>query len=73
MSPDCNDTISKDVMGVHQIRPEEIKLNTFPGPTTRAREGDRIEVKVTNKITKFNPFGKLERVSIHWHGIRQVR
>lgn len=70
-SPDCNAT--KDVLGVHQILPVEIPLNTFPGPTIRARQGDRVEVTVTNKIRKPNPFGQpAERVAIHWHGIRQV-
>lgn len=73
-SPDCDAPTAKDVLGVHQIAPTEIKLGTtFPGPTIRARAGDRIEVNVTNKIRKENPFGEPpERVSIHWHGIRQL-
>ncbi|XP_039136095.1 laccase-22-like [Dioscorea cayenensis subsp. rotundata] len=37
----------------------------FPGPTLYAREGDNVLVKVTNHI-KYN-------VTIHWHGIRQIR
>ncbi|XP_044473121.1 laccase-4-like [Mangifera indica] len=37
----------------------------FPGPTLYAREGDTVLVKVTNHV-KYN-------VSIHWHGIRQLR
>ncbi|KAL8167937.1 hypothetical protein V2J09_009436 [Rumex salicifolius] len=37
----------------------------FPGPTLYAREGDNVLVKVTNHV-KYN-------VSIHWHGIRQLR
>ncbi|MBA0726620.1 hypothetical protein Golax_002436 [Gossypium laxum] len=37
----------------------------FPGPTLYAREGDRVLVKVVNHV-KYN-------VSIHWHGIRQLR
>ncbi|KAI4324459.1 hypothetical protein MLD38_029948 [Melastoma candidum] len=37
----------------------------FPGPTLYAREGDNVLVKVANKV-KYN-------VSIHWHGIRQLR
>ncbi|KAK9153571.1 hypothetical protein Sjap_001051 [Stephania japonica] len=37
----------------------------FPGPTLYAREGDRVLVKVVNQV-KYN-------LSIHWHGIRQLR
>ncbi|XXG66392.1 hypothetical protein AAC387_Pa05g3881 [Persea americana] len=37
----------------------------FPGPTLYAREGDNVLVKVVNHV-KYN-------VSIHWHGIRQLR
>ncbi|KAK3031380.1 hypothetical protein RJ639_036088 [Escallonia herrerae] len=37
----------------------------FPGPTLYAREGDTVLVKVDNHV-KYN-------VSIHWHGIRQLR
>ncbi|GLJ23662.1 hypothetical protein SUGI_0448070 [Cryptomeria japonica] len=37
----------------------------FPGPAIVAREGDRVIVKVTNHISN--------NVSIHWHGIRQLR
>lgn len=37
----------------------------FPGPTIEAREGDRLVIKVTNHV-KYN-------VSIHWHGVRQLR
>ncbi|GER28591.1 laccase [Striga asiatica] len=37
----------------------------FPGPTITAREGDRVTVKVVNHV-KYN-------VSIHWHGVRQLR
>ncbi|KZV17167.1 laccase-4-like [Dorcoceras hygrometricum] len=37
----------------------------FPGPTIYAREGDTVVVKVMNNV-KYN-------VSIHWHGIRQLR
>ncbi|KAL8224694.1 hypothetical protein R6Q57_017251 [Mikania cordata] len=36
-----------------------------PGPTLYAREGDTVLVRVVNKV-KYN-------VSIHWHGIRQLR
>ncbi|KMT18262.1 hypothetical protein BVRB_2g024280 [Beta vulgaris subsp. vulgaris] len=37
----------------------------FPGPTLRAREGDNVLVKVINDVS-YN-------VTIHWHGIRQLR
>ncbi|KAL8089557.1 hypothetical protein AgCh_039142 [Apium graveolens] len=37
----------------------------FPGPTVSAREGDRVLIKVVNHV-KYN-------LSIHWHGIRQIR
>ncbi|XP_022730327.1 laccase-4-like [Durio zibethinus] len=37
----------------------------YPGPTLVAREDDTILVKVVNHV-KYN-------VSIHWHGIRQIR
>ncbi|EEF28494.1 laccase-4 [Ricinus communis] len=37
----------------------------FPGPTLYAREDDTVLVRVVNKV-KYN-------VSIHWHGVRQLR
>ncbi|GAB4857379.1 Laccase-4 [Ancistrocladus abbreviatus] len=37
----------------------------FPGPTLHAREDDTVLVTVVNQV-KYN-------VSIHWHGIRQLR
>ncbi|KAI7755682.1 hypothetical protein M8C21_033566 [Ambrosia artemisiifolia] len=37
----------------------------FPGPTIVAREDDTVTVKVVNHV-KYN-------VSIHWHGVRQLR
>ncbi|CAO2839392.1 unnamed protein product [Amaranthus hypochondriacus] len=37
----------------------------FPGPRIIAREGDRLEIRVVNHV-KYN-------VTIHWHGIRQLR
>ncbi|XP_060176437.1 laccase-4-like [Lycium barbarum] len=37
----------------------------FPGPTVYAREGDTVLVNVVNHV-KYN-------VSIHWHGVRQLR
>ncbi|XP_071714837.1 laccase-4-like [Rutidosis leptorrhynchoides] len=37
----------------------------FPGPQIVANEGDSISVKVTNYVQ--------HNITIHWHGIRQVR
>ncbi|XP_073063018.1 laccase-4 [Primulina eburnea] len=37
----------------------------FPGPTIRAREDDTLLIKVVNYVN-YN-------VSIHWHGVRQLR
>ncbi|XP_015960800.1 laccase-17 [Arachis duranensis] len=37
----------------------------FPGPRIIAREGDRLVIKVVNHVQ--------HNVTIHWHGIRQVR
>ncbi|GMG98270.1 hypothetical protein Nepgr_000110 [Nepenthes gracilis] len=37
----------------------------FPGPPIVAREGDRVLVKVVNRVRS--------NVSFHWHGVRQLR
>ncbi|PON75583.1 Laccase [Parasponia andersonii] len=37
----------------------------FPGPRIVAREGDRVLIKVVNHVPN--------NVTIHWHGIRQLR
>ncbi|KAH0696435.1 hypothetical protein KY290_013797 [Solanum tuberosum] len=37
----------------------------FPGPTIYAREGDRVQINVTNHA-QYN-------MSIHWHGLKQYR
>uniref|UniRef100_A0A7N0UBE3 Laccase n=1 Tax=Kalanchoe fedtschenkoi TaxID=63787 RepID=A0A7N0UBE3_KALFE len=37
----------------------------FPGPRIVAREGDRLLIKVINHVPN--------NISIHWHGIRQLR
>ncbi|KAD6119803.1 hypothetical protein E3N88_11074 [Mikania micrantha] len=37
----------------------------FPGPRIIAREGDRLVIKVVNHVPN--------NISIHWHGIRQLR
>ncbi|KAL2481559.1 Laccase-17 [Abeliophyllum distichum] len=37
----------------------------FPGPPVMAREGDRLLIEVVNHVP--------HNISIHWHGIRQLR
>ncbi|XP_057953135.1 laccase-17-like [Malania oleifera] len=37
----------------------------YPGPRIIAREGDRLLIKVVNHVQR--------NISIHWHGIRQLR
>ncbi|GMH28940.1 hypothetical protein Nepgr_030783 [Nepenthes gracilis] len=37
----------------------------LPGPRIIAREGDRLEIKVVNRV-KYN-------ITVHWHGVRQLR
>ncbi|XP_010540018.1 PREDICTED: laccase-1 [Tarenaya hassleriana] len=37
----------------------------FPGPMVAVREGDTVEIKVTNRIS--------HNTTIHWHGLRQYR
>ncbi|KAL8146517.1 hypothetical protein AgCh_004299 [Apium graveolens] len=46
-------------------KPIVIVNKRFPGPTLYAREGDTVLINVVNNV-KYN-------VSIHWHGIRQLR
>ncbi|CAD6343285.1 unnamed protein product [Miscanthus lutarioriparius] len=38
---------------------------SYPGPTIYAREGDRVVVRVTNRVE--------HNVTIHWHGLKQRR
>ncbi|POO01465.1 Copper-resistance protein [Trema orientale] len=51
-APDCLEHV---VMGIN---------GQFPGPTIRAKAGDTVSVRLTNKLLT-------EGVVIHWHGIRQ--
>lgn len=37
----------------------------YPGPRITAREGDRVLIKIVNHVSN--------NISIHWHGIRQLR
>nr|AAK37829.1 laccase [Pinus taeda] len=55
----------KNVTRLCHTEPIVTANGKFPGPTIHAREGDTVTVKVTNHVT-YN-------VSIHWHGIRQLR
>lgn len=55
----------KNVTRICHTKPIVTVNGEFPGPTIKAREGDRLVIKVTNHV-KYN-------VSIHWHGIRQLR
>lgn len=52
-SPDCMEGVVMAING------------QFPGPTIRAKAGDTIVVRLTNKLTT-------EGLVIHWHGIRQI-
>ncbi|PSR86345.1 L-ascorbate oxidase [Actinidia chinensis var. chinensis] len=51
-SPDCIEGVVMAING------------QFPGPTIRARAGDKVHIELTNKL-------HTEGVVIHWHGISQ--
>ncbi|KAK4432347.1 Laccase-17 [Sesamum alatum] len=55
----------QNVMRLCQAKSIVTVNDQFPGPTITAREGDRVTVKVVNHV-QYN-------VTIHWHGIRQLR
>lgn len=55
----------KNVTRICHTKPIVTVNGEFPGPTIEAREGDTLLIKVTNHV-KYN-------VSIHWHGVRQLR
>jgi laccase len=55
----------KNVSRLCHTKPIVTVNGEFPGPTIYAREGDTVIVNVTNHV-KYN-------VSIHWHGVRQLR
>jgi len=53
--------------GIHEILPkEEVSMflfnNQFPGPLIRVKEGDWVQVNLTNK--------SFESHTIHWHGVQ---
>ncbi|GLJ19464.1 hypothetical protein SUGI_0351410 [Cryptomeria japonica] len=55
----------KNVSRLCHTKPIVTVNGQFPGPTIYAREGDTVLINVTNRVT-YN-------LSIHWHGIRQLR
>ncbi|XP_058093571.1 laccase-22-like isoform X1 [Magnolia sinica] len=57
--------VMKNTTRLCQTKPIVTVNGQFPGPTLHAREGDNVLVKVVNHV-KYN-------VTIHWHGIRQLR
>ncbi|OAY43688.1 laccase-4 [Manihot esculenta] len=59
------DVVMKNTTRLCSTKPIVTVNGRFPGPTLYAREGDTVLVRVVNKV-KYN-------VSIHWHGIRQLR
>ncbi|KAK8563855.1 hypothetical protein V6N12_035991 [Hibiscus sabdariffa] len=59
------DVVMKNTTRLCSSKPIVTVNGKFPGPTLYAREGDTVLVKVVNHV-KYN-------VSIHWHGIRQLR
>ncbi|KAJ9180605.1 hypothetical protein P3X46_008824 [Hevea brasiliensis] len=59
------DVVMKNTTRLCSSKPIVTVNGRFPGPTLYAREGDTVLVRVVNKV-KYN-------VSIHWHGVRQLR
>ncbi|KAL5709213.1 laccase [Ranunculus cassubicifolius] len=57
--------VMKNVTRLCSTKPIVTVNGKFPGPTLYAREDDTVLVKVENHV-KYN-------VSIHWHGVRQLR
>nr|TKR85095.1 hypothetical protein D5086_0000251230 [Populus alba] len=55
----------KNVSRLCHAKPIVTVNGRFPGPTVYVREGDRVQVNVTNHA-KYN-------MSIHWHGLKQFR
>ncbi|CAI9098402.1 OLC1v1035046C2 [Oldenlandia corymbosa var. corymbosa] len=59
------DVVTKNTSRLCSSKPIVTVNGKFPGPTVYAREDDTVLIRVVNKV-KYN-------VSIHWHGIRQLR
>ncbi|KAL5125096.1 Laccase-4 [Glycine soja] len=57
--------VVKNITRLCSTKPIVTVNGKFPGPTIYAREDDTVLVKVVNHV-KYN-------VSIHWHGVRQLR
>ncbi|XP_071915064.1 laccase-11-like [Coffea arabica] len=55
----------KNVSRLCHAKPIVTVNGRFPGPTVYVREGDRVQINVTNHA-QYN-------VSIHWHGLKQYR
>ncbi|CAI9104539.1 OLC1v1003231C1 [Oldenlandia corymbosa var. corymbosa] len=55
----------KNVSRLCHAKPIVTVNGMFPGPTIYAREGDRVQINVTNHA-QYN-------MSIHWHGLKQFR
>lgn len=51
------DCYSKTIIGIN---------GGYPGPTIRATQGDTVKVTFENHVVT-------EGITMHWHGIRQVR
>ncbi|XP_039118918.1 laccase-11-like [Dioscorea cayenensis subsp. rotundata] len=59
------DVVVKNVSRLCHAKPIVTVNGMYPGPTVYAREGDRVIITVTNHA-QYN-------MSIHWHGLKQVR
>ncbi|EPS61127.1 laccase 3, partial [Genlisea aurea] len=57
--------VKKNTRKLCESKPIITVNGKFPGPTLYAREDDTVLVKVVNRVT--------ENVTIHWHGVRQLR
>ncbi|KAB5521445.1 hypothetical protein DKX38_025764 [Salix brachista] len=59
------DVVLQNVTRLCKTRSTVTVNGKFPGPRIVAREGDRLLIKVVNHVQN--------NISIHWHGIRQLR
>ncbi|GLU11471.1 hypothetical protein SLE2022_282120 [Rubroshorea leprosula] len=57
--------VTKDATRLCSTKPIVTVNGKFPGPTLVAREDDTVLIKVVNHVK--------DNVTIHWHGIRQLR